>query len=61
VPASTVFELAVVGTVAVFQQTPRAVMDWPPSAVTLPPLAAEALVMPVIGAVVTVGAAIREA
>ena len=47
--------LAVVGFAVVLQQTPLAVIDAPPSDVTLPPLAAATCVIPVIVVVVTVG------
>ena len=54
---SVVLELAMVGFVAVAQQTPLAVTDAPPSAVILPPEVAVVTVIPVIAVVVRVGTA----
>lgn len=52
---SFVLLLSIVGFVAVFQHTPLAVTDAPPSLVTLPPLVADVAVIPLASSVVTVG------
>ena len=50
-----VWLLFIVGLVLVLQQTPRAVTEAPPVAVTLPPLVADVVVMFETAVVVTVG------
>ena len=52
---STVWLPVITGLVAVPQQTPRAVIDGPPLAVTLPPLNAVVAVIEVVATVTTVG------
>lgn len=58
VPSVVLVDKAMVGLAAVLQQTPRAVTAALPSAVTLPPPAAVAMVIAVIAVVVTVGSAV---
>jgi len=53
---SLVWLSAVVGLIAVLQQTPRAVTATPPSEVTFPPDVADVAVRPEMGVVVKVGA-----
>ena len=53
---SVVFESEMVGLAVVLQQTPRAIMDAPPSEVIFPPLVAVVVEMELNAVVVTKGA-----